>query len=89
MNTKSKETVYNEEIFHFMAQIIKICKDNKIAMLALFSLDEPDNEGLMCTTALLGEEFDPPPPGMRQALNEIMQPKQTFAALTISKEGDN
>jgi len=52
--TLPKEKIYDEQINPLMAQIIKICKDNDIAMFANFRLgfDESIEEDLLCTTAL-------------------------------------
>lgn len=52
----SKEQVYDEKIFPLMGEVIRICKEHKIAMLADFALDDVD---LHCTTALLADEFGP------------------------------
>lgn len=53
----TKEDVYDERIAPLMSQIISVCKEHKIAMLATFSLDV--SEGLQCTTALLTDDFEP------------------------------
>jgi hypothetical protein len=62
MSDRTKEEIYDEEVSPLMSKIIGICKENKIAMLATFSI--PDEEGekndLLCTTSLLAEEFEPP-----------------------------
>jgi len=58
----SKESVYDEQISPLMAEIIKICKENKIPAFCSFGLDpnqEDDTEQedglpstLWCTTSL-------------------------------------
>lgn len=56
-----KEKIYDEQINPLMAQIIKICQDNDIAMFANFRLgfDESIEEDLLCTTAIpKGSEED-------------------------------
>lgn len=55
---RTKEEVYDAEINPLMAQIIEICKQRQIPMLASFSLDR--EEGLKCTTALLDEQWEVP-----------------------------
>ena len=50
-----KEKVYDERIAPLMAQILEICREAKIAMLADFMLDGE----LRCTSALLRSDFDP------------------------------
>lgn len=57
----TKEQIYDEKIFQLMAQIIDICKENKIAMVASFDITPPDDETpFLCSTALTTEEFNPP-----------------------------
>lgn len=53
-----KETIYDEQIAPLMNQIIEVCMANKIAMFSSFSLDL--ESGLICTTALLKEDHEPP-----------------------------
>ena len=52
----SKEQIYDERISPLIAQVIEICQENKIAMIANFDL----GDGLGCASALLGDEYDPP-----------------------------
>lgn len=56
----NKEEIYDAEIAPLMAQIIDVCKTNKIAMLASFHIPTDDDENLECTTALLTGDFNPP-----------------------------
>lgn len=59
--TTTKETIYDEQINPLMAQILAICKEHNIEMVASFALDDGDgdgdeDEGLMCSSyVLLGE----------------------------------
>lgn len=55
--TVTKEEIYDAQINPLMAQIIAICKEHKIPVLASFTLDF--DEGLHCTTALLEDEYEP------------------------------
>lgn len=52
----NKEEIYDSQIAPLMAQIIAICKANKIAMLADFAIGHEKDEGLKCTTALLDDD---------------------------------
>jgi hypothetical protein len=54
-----KEALYDEQISPLMRQIIALCKEHKINMVADFSLgyDPEADETLFCTTAL--PEIDP------------------------------
>lgn len=56
----NKETIYDEQIAPLMDQIIAICKDNQIAMLASFSIPTDERPTLAVTTALLADEYEPP-----------------------------
>ncbi|AMU07318.1 hypothetical protein A2T82_13915 [Burkholderia cenocepacia] len=66
----SKEHVYDELISPLMAQILSVCKDHKIAMLASFSIPTEEDPELACTSALIGGEFSAPA-SFRSALQEI------------------
>ncbi len=69
---KTKEEIYDEQINPLMAQIIAICQEHKIAMLADFAVPNNEDNGLQCTTALLGDETNPPAT-MLQAF-ELLRP---------------
>lgn len=53
----TKEKVYDDQIEPLMRQILAICKEHKIAMLADFTLDDD----MKCTSALLSDEYRPTP----------------------------
>ncbi len=57
----NKEEIYDDQINPLMAQIIKICSANRIAMLATFSIPTEEDEGLCCTTHLPDETGELPP----------------------------
>lgn len=63
----NKEEIHDSQISPLMAEIIAICKANKIAMLASFHIPTDEDPGLECTTALLTDEFEPP----RQLLDAV------------------
>lgn len=46
----NKEQIYDSQINPLMAQIIEICKANKIAMLATFAIPTPEDADLCCTS---------------------------------------
>lgn len=56
----NKEKAYDEKVGPLMIQIIALCKEHKIAMLAQFATPNDEEPDLLCTTALLEKEFDPP-----------------------------
>ncbi len=85
--TNPKEQVYDEQINPLMAQIIEICKQHKIALLANFNFCQAgcachDGEGCACTTRLLADEFDPSP-GQLRADKALFQ-RADFAAFTLT-----
>lgn len=53
----TKEEAYDSLINPLMAQIIAICKEHRIPVLASFTLDA--ESGLHCTTTLLEDEWEP------------------------------
>ena len=56
---KTKENIYDEEIAPLMNQILRICREHKIAMLAHFAVPSESDKYLVCTSALLKNEFEP------------------------------
>jgi len=46
----NKEQIYDNQINPLMAQIIEICKTNKIAMLATFDIPNDEDADLACTS---------------------------------------
>ena len=60
MNAVTKEQIYDEQISPLMTQIIKICKEHKIPILASFFTPGDDDPELAVTTALLGNGFEAP-----------------------------
>ena len=86
----NKEKVYDDLINPLIGQIIDICKEHHIAMLATFAIPTPDNEGLACTTSL-PDESGKQPDWIANALREV-RGRGGFAMLTVtrpieSKEG--
>ncbi|MNL25568.1 hypothetical protein D3C87_1470530 [compost metagenome] len=53
--TLNKEQVYDQQISPLLDQIIAICQQRGIAMVASFALPIPDNTGLRCSTVLPDE----------------------------------
>jgi hypothetical protein len=51
----NKEQVYDEQIAPLMDQVIAICRDRKIAMLATFAIPTEEDNDLSCTTHLPDE----------------------------------
>lgn len=82
-----KEAVYDERISPLMEQIIALCKEHKINMVADFSLgyDPEGDQTLFCTTAL--PKVDPSDEkGVERmmASYEAIRPKPQLFAFTIT-----
>jgi hypothetical protein len=71
----NKEKIYDDEISSLMGQVIAICQREKIAMVASFAIPSPEDPKLLCTSALLEDEYDPP--------------EQFFEAKTVILGGSN
>ncbi|CAJ0779025.1 hypothetical protein LMG7141_00830 [Ralstonia condita] len=56
----TKEDVYDEQIAPLMKQIIAVCRENKMAMVATIHCPSATDSTLCCSTALTTDEFDPP-----------------------------
>jgi hypothetical protein len=56
----NKEQVYDEKIDPLMAQIIAICQEHKIAMLATFDIPPTPGDDLCCTSHLPDESGNLP-----------------------------
>ncbi|MCK5245024.1 MAG: hypothetical protein KAJ90_07115 [Desulfobacterales bacterium] len=54
----NKEEVYDNEISPLMNKIISICKEHKISTLCSFELPIEKDPDLVCTTALIGKEYE-------------------------------
>ena len=86
----TKEEAYDSQINPLMAEIIRICKEHKIAFLASFALgfdedsDDPDSE-LLCTSCGLDDQREPPDQFL-EAKRLIMSGPRLMA-ITITKSG--
>lgn len=56
----NKEEAYDAKVSPLMREVIAICKEHHIPVLAVFHTPNDDKDDLFCTTALLGKEFDAP-----------------------------
>lgn len=85
---QTKEEIYDSQVSPLMTQIIAICKEHKIAMLADFALtsEESDDGPLKCTTVLLGDETEPPELMLRAL--EILRPKRRIPMMLTTEHTD-
>ena len=70
MTTVTKEQIYDEQISPLMTQIIAICKEHGIPIVASFFTPGDDDPELAVTTALLGNGFEAPK-NFSNALREL------------------
>lgn len=66
----NKEQAYDEQIAPLMTQIIAICQEHGIAMIASFAIPTKDDDGLCCTTCL-PDENGKTAYGHREALSAL------------------
>lgn len=78
------EKIYDDEISPLMAQIIKICRDNKIPMVASFAYHNDLEQGVgLCSTAM--NDFEGRKiPQLNAAATELYR-SSTFIAMTITE----
>lgn len=69
----NKEQIYDEKISPLMEQIIAVCREHKIAMLAHFAIPAEADDTLSCTTHLPDESGSLPEP-IRSAVR-IIKPR--------------
>lgn len=82
-----KEAVYDEQISPLMSQIIALCRNHKINMVADFSLgyDPEADKTLFCTTALPKVDPDDEDGAERMMrAYEAMRPRPRVFAFTIT-----
>ncbi len=82
----TKEDIYDEQISPLMAQIIEVCQEHKIAMLAQFGIPNDEDPELVCTTVLLAPEYSPSP-GQLQARKILRPCPQSFMIRTEHEDG--
>ncbi|WP_175806908.1 hypothetical protein [Burkholderia cenocepacia] len=70
MTAATKEQIYDEQISPLMTQVIAICKEHKIPIVASFFTPSDNDPELAVTTALLGNGFDAPE-NFSNALREL------------------
>lgn len=51
----NKEQIYDEKLAPLMTQVIDLCREHKIAMLATFCIPNDEDSTLSCTTHLPDE----------------------------------
>ncbi len=79
----TREEIYDDKIFPLMKQIIDVCKEHDIPLVASFQLNDDRLEGDMfaCTTAVLPKDTHA---NLKNAHREIRRADVAFAAITIT-----
>lgn len=92
---KDVEAIYDEQVAPLMAQIIAICKEHGVPMVATFQLndgnaDDPEGDGvgpLCCTTAILPEGCDPKLVDAYRVMKNGWQAVPSMFAMTVTTKG--
>ena len=83
----TQEEIYDEKISPLMQQIIEVCKEHKIPMVASFACpnDEPEiGDSLRCTTALFGDNFIGKQDGFKEAFRILKRQPECLAITVMS-----
>ncbi|MFF2531539.1 hypothetical protein ACFVS2_21765 [Brevibacillus sp. NPDC058079] len=80
-----KERVYDEKIAPLISQILKICQEEDIPMIASFKLkDETEENGeMLCTSYILPKDHSPT---KYVECKNIIYRRSSFMAMTIRSE---
>lgn len=83
----NREDVYDNQISPLMTEIIRICKEHDIPMVASFQYDDRESDGAaLCTTVILNQ--DPKPcEGLLNASRALLARKSSMTMLTV-RDGD-
>lgn len=76
----NKEEIYDARLYPLMEQILTICKENKIAMLADFFIPAFDGDNLHCITSNLQDECEPSDNQLK-ALDILYKKRNTWSLL--------
>ena len=90
MSEWTKEDVYDEQISPLMAQIIAICKEHRIPLVAQFNYaNEPDDGPRFCTTVLPAKAFNRDDGEQSARMAKVAKANPCFAAWTITTSPTN
>jgi len=84
MEQWTKEDVYDEQIAPLMAQIIAICKEHRIPLVAQFNYAADDEGPSFCTTIIPASAVDRDDDGQSQRMARVAKPPPSFMALTVT-----
>jgi len=79
----NREAVYDEQISPLMTEIIRLCKEHDIPMVASFQYndDRPDGDAALCTTVILNQT--PPPCDALLNASRALTRKHSVTMLTV------
>lgn len=80
------EHIYDEQISPLMQQIIAICKESNMPMIASFAFENCEERNLGCCTTILNGFSDREVPEFNQALRIIQKSPQVFGFAITSGE---
>ncbi|MGO3570821.1 MAG: hypothetical protein ACTIOQ_23620 [Serratia grimesii] len=80
------ENVYDEQISPLMQQIIAICKENNMPMIASYAFENCEERNLGCCTTILNDFDDRYVPEFTQALRIIQKEPRVFSFAITSGE---
>lgn len=89
-NRGPRELAYDEHISPLMTQIIALCREHSIPMLASFELDYEEEHGgaLHCTTFLVNDnDMRPSDDRLARARQCIQPPKPQWSAHIVHEDG--
>lgn len=80
----NQEEIYDERISPLMKEILTICKEHKIPMVASFACPNDDDPDLRCTSGLIGNDYMGNQEGFLAALHTLCRQPTTLAITTMS-----
>jgi len=81
----NKEEAYDAKISPLMTEIIAICREHGIAMVASYAIPTDDDDGLRCTT-LLPDGEGKPDPKCQEAHNLLRRGDQTASPMMLTTQ---
>jgi hypothetical protein len=83
-----KEQIYDEKINHLMAEIISVCKEHKISMVASFAIPSNDDPDLFCSTSV-PDETDSFPAHLNEMFRAIQRSRGGGPMTMLTMEHDD
>lgn len=86
----NREEIYDNQISPLMTQIIRICKEHDIPMVASFQYndDRPDGDAQLCTTVILNQQNEAAP-ALHQCARALRGGGHSVTMLTVRDADGN